>query len=171
MRSLITVCVALVVLSFSASAEDHGKHRVSVREINHQLNQQFPFALDFNGIKAAFFAPKLVLNVLEQHVVVEFAMLAQRQGERINIPFKLTGHIAFDPIDRQLILNDLLFDNALARSELVSQPSKVVEMIKETIVEHFPAITLADFDFLGSSLAPETSIGLLIQPRHVQLSY
>jgi hypothetical protein len=158
-------------MSFSASAEDHGKHRVSFREISHQLNQQFPFALDFNGIRAAFFAPKLVLNVLEQHVIVEFSMLAQRQGERINIPFKLTGHIAFDPIDRQLILNDLLFDNALARSELVSQPSKVVELIEQNIIEHFPAITLADFSFLGASLAHEKSIGLLIQPRHVQLSY
>ncbi|ABG40601.1 hypothetical protein Patl_2083 [Paraglaciecola sp. T6c] len=171
MQSLITVCVALIVLSFPASADDHGKHRVSIRQISHQLNQQFPFALDFNGIKAAFFAPKLVLNVLEQHVTVEFSMLAQRHGESINIPFKLTGNIVFDPINRQLILNGLLFDNALARSELVSQSSKVVEMIEQTIVEHFPDITLADFNFLGASLAPETAIGLLIQPRHVQLSY
>jgi hypothetical protein len=171
MQSLIRGCVALIVLSFSASAVDHGKHRVSVRQISHQLNQQFPFTLDFNGIKAAFFAPKLVLNVLEQHVIVEFSMLAQRQGERIKIPCKFTGHVAFDPIDRQLILNDLLFDNALARSELVIQSSKVVKMIEQTITDHFPDITLADFNFLGSSLTHETSIGLLIQPRHVQLSY
>jgi hypothetical protein len=66
MKFTFTSIAILLSLRCSAFAVEYpNKHQVSVRQISHQ----FPFTLDFNGIKAAFAEPKLVLDVLEQTIV------------------------------------------------------------------------------------------------------
>ncbi|MDO6840921.1 hypothetical protein Q4602_15675 [Paraglaciecola chathamensis] len=175
MRITLTAIVILVFLTCSASAvEQHSKHRVSVRQISHQLNQQFPFTLDFNGIKAGFEDPKLVLDVLEQNIEIEVSMFAQSQGAWVKIPCKLKGHLTFDPVDKHLILDNLLFDNSIKTDyykSVFAESAQLITSIQQTIVNHLPDLTLVDFNLLNTSLTPDATKGLLIQSRHVQLIF
>ena len=175
MRNTFTSLAILVSLSCSVFAvEQQNKHRVSVRQISHQLNQQFPFTLDFNGIKAAFEDPKLVLDVLEQNIEIEVSMFAQSQGAWVKIPCKLTGHLTFDPVDKHLILDNLLFDNSKETDDnqsVFAESAQLITFIQQTIVNHLPDLTLVDFNLLNTPLTPEANKGLLIQSRHVQLIF
>ncbi|GAC32841.1 hypothetical protein [Paraglaciecola polaris] len=171
MKKAITCFSILAVLSCSTFAGQHNKHRVSVKQISHQLNQQFPFTLDFKGIKAAFAEPKLILDVLEQNVSVEVSMLTQSDGSWVKVPCKLTGQIVFDPVDKHLVLDNLLFDDPTNAHQLFGDSAPLISAIKRTIVNHLPDLTLVDFTLSNTPFSTASTRGLLIQSRHVQLSY
>ena len=101
-------------------------------------------------------------------------MFAQSQGAWVKIPCKLTGHLTFDPVDKHLILDNLLFDNSKETDDnqsVFAESAQLITFIQQTIVNHLPDLTLVDFNLLNTPLTPDATKGLLIQSRHVQLIF
>jgi hypothetical protein len=121
---------------------------VSEAKINKKLNESFPRERAFDGVKAQFTSPQILLNPLDETIKIATLIESQHGGFVFLAKGNLEGPLEYDEMFKVLQMRKpVLRDFKVVESDMPEhQLAKTSKTIQQSMGNNLPRITLVDLD-------------------------
>jgi hypothetical protein len=156
-KNILLILTLCLVFSFPAmSLEENSFQLVKTKTINRNLGIQFPIDKSFQGTKASFSDPIILIDVLDQSVKLQMHVSVNKTEQRLTARMIFTGKMQYNQFSESYLFEDLQLDSFKITHDSYANSLATIKTIKQSLINDFEDIELFNLTEINT-LAPRRS--------------